>query len=428
MLNRRSILTLVLLMLASLVLVLWLIQRGEIQPVQEVGVNTATSGFEEPSSESTSTKAAPTAATISPVMTAPRSTETQTAAPSTTTAEPTQETANSTVDHEPETMTPSVEAEPTLTLTPLPAPPTGAPLVEDSTDRSCPDPSPAKPDYFHYYLSGASWPRPDPELGSHFWLTKPFSGGGRLLITEWFPYGYDAGGRYLLHNGIDMAEPQGTPILAVSDGTVIVAGDDYTALYGWRCDWYGHLVVIELEDQWQSEPVYVLYGHVQNIGVEVGQKVSRGDIVAEVGVGGAATLPHLHFEVRVGENTFAGTRNPLLWIEPPPTRGLIVGRLVDPEGRPWQGVTVQAIGKSDNTSDHTTWTYLGDPKLLVNPDEAWAENFIFGEMEPGHYDLFVSIQGVVYSIEAEVESGGATSIEIVTEPYNTPTPNPPSSD
>jgi murein DD-endopeptidase MepM/ murein hydrolase activator NlpD len=318
-------------------------------------------------------------------------------------------------------------ASPTSTVVPstaTPIPTIGGVVYADDVDRSCPNPSPERPEYFHYYLSGNQWPEPEPDNGDHFWLTEPFEGGARLLITEWFPYGYDAGGRYLIHNGIDMAEPMGTPILAVADGTVVVAGDDFAELYGWRCDWYGQLVVIQLDDLWAGQPVYVLYGHVHSIAVEVGQRVERGQSVAEVGFGGAASRPHLHFEVRVGENTFRGTRNPLLWVAPSSNRGLIVGRLVDPDGRPWQGVSVSAIGQSEGTKDYTSWTYLGDPELVVNPDETYAENFVIGDVAPGTYDLVVSIQGVIYSVEIQVGPAGVTVAEIVTVPYKTPTPTP----
>lgn len=295
-------------------------------------------------------------------------------------------------------------------------------VAPDLNDRTCPDPSPLKPEYLRYYLSGGSWPKPDPELVSHFWLSMPFYGGERLLITEWFPYGYDVGGRYLIHNGIDMAEPLGTPILAVAEGTVVVAGDDASVLYGWRCDWYGHLVVLELDDRWGREPVYILYGHVQNISVEPGQRVSRGESLAEVGLGGAASLPHLHLEVRVGDNVFSSTRNPLLWLVPSSRRGVIAGRLLDPLGRPWQGVLVSAVGRTEGTSDHLTWTYLGDPQLLVNPDETFAENFVIGDLEPGRYTLFVTLQSVTYSVDVDVEPGKLSVSEIITEPYKTPTP------
>jgi len=324
------------------------------------------------------------------------------------------------------TKRPTSTVTPTITPTEMLVP--GATLTElaisDPIDRTCPEPSPAKPEYAHYFLSPSFWPIPEQTAESHFWLAKPLPGGGRLLYTEWLPYGYDAGGRYLLHNGIDAAEPQGTPLLAVDDGLVVVAGDDYSKLYGWRCDWYGHLVAIELDRQWRGQPVYIVYGHVLEIEVEAGQRVERGQKIAEVGVGGAAKLPHLHFEVRVGTNEFGSTRNPLLWLEPPSTRGVIAGRLVDPEGRPWQGVTVTAVAISDEAEEKITWTYLGDPQQLIGPDEVLAENFLIGDLKPGQYDIYVALQGEIYRQPVEVRAGEVTTVTVVTVPYKTATPAP----
>jgi murein DD-endopeptidase MepM/ murein hydrolase activator NlpD len=211
----------------------------------------------------------------------------------------------------------------------------------------------------------------------------------------------------------------------MTPGTVVVAGDDFNSLYGWRCDWYGHLVVIELDERWLDQPVYILYGHVLGITVQAGQRVNQGDQVAEVGIGGAATLPHLHFEVRVGTNEFGSTRNPLLWVNPPTTRGLVAGRVVDPEGRPWQGVAVNAFGISEGTENYTTWSYLGDPQNLINPDETLAENFVFGDMRPGQYEIIILLQGTEYRAVVDVEAGELNTVEIVTEPLKTATPEPP---
>jgi len=313
---------------------------------------------------------------------------------------------------------------PTSTATSTPSPTVSPVIIPDNIDRTCPNPAPLRPEYDRYFVPAQSWPFPGGEGGEHFWLSHPFEGGGRLLYTDWFPYGYDVGGRYLIHNGVDVSEPLGTPILAMASGTVVVAGDDFNRLYGWRCDWYGHLVVVELDDRWLDQPVYVLYGHVLNISVTAGQRVSQGEQVAEVGIGGAATLPHLHFEVRIGTNEFGSTRNPLLWVSPSNTRGLIAGRIVDPEGRPWQGVAVNAVGQSEETEDYTTWTYLGDPDNLMNPDEVLAENFVIGDMRPGRYQIVVLLEGVEYHAEVEVRAGELSTVEIITEPLKTATPQP----
>jgi murein DD-endopeptidase MepM/ murein hydrolase activator NlpD len=318
------------------------------------------------------------------------------------------------------------------TLTPLPTitstvPPTVTPRPSPTTEpnRICPDTVPLKPEYSRFYLSAKKWPSPDNGIAeTHFWMSKPLPPGiGRILTNQLFPYGWDENGRLLLHTGVDTAEDLGTPVLAVADGTVVVAQSDYSAWYGWRCDWYGHLVVIELDERWQDQPVYALYGHILNLQVEAGERVNRGQQVAEVGIGGAATHPHLHFEVRVGENEFADTRNPILWLDPGPDRGVIVGRLVDPEGRPWQGVPLALVSEDNPNEIFPAWSYLGDPQKLANPDEGWAENFVFSDVKAGNYQVFTQIQGVDYTMLVEVIPGEVTMVEIETEDYKTPVPD-----
>ncbi len=310
------------------------------------------------------------------------------------------------------TWTPSPTATPTQTPTETPTTiPTATPVP---VNRRCPETSPAKPEYQRGFLSPELWPTPSAAAAEpHFWLSRPLPGADRFLTNDWLPYGWDAY-RYLLHNGTDVAEPQGTPLLAAADGIVVTAGEDINELYGWRCDWYGHLVVVQLDDLWQGQPVYFLYGHVQNIVVEVGQRVYRGEPLAEIGKGGAALLPHLHLEVRVGTNEFGSTRNPMLWYYPGTARGVIAGRLVDPQGRPWQGIVIEAVGRSENNLEERprTWSYLGDPQGLINPDEVYAENFLFADMKPGLYELFVTVQGVQYRAEVEVFAAAVSPITI----------------
>jgi murein DD-endopeptidase MepM/ murein hydrolase activator NlpD len=282
----------------------------------------------------------------------------------------------------------------------------------------CPDPPPQKREYNRYFLDANVWPTPDSGVASpHFWLTKPLPGGGRLLTNQWFPYGYDANS-YLLHNGTDVAEDLGTPVLAAGEGTVVVAGPDLAVLYGWRCDWYGNLVVIELDQQWNGQPVFVLYGHVLNIVVEPGERVFTGQQVAEIGFGGVALVPHLHLEIRIGENTFNATRNPLLWYGPGSTRGVIAGRLLDPLGRPWQGVGISAVNLTDGTGAViNTWSYMNDPSVRINPDEALAENFLFSDLPPGEYRVVTLVQGVEYQATVTVNAGEISTVALITEPY-----------
>jgi murein DD-endopeptidase MepM/ murein hydrolase activator NlpD len=196
-------------------------------------------------------------------------------------------------------------------------------------------------------------------------------------------------------------------------------------MFGWRCDWYGQLVVLQLDETWAELPVYVLYGHVADVEVSEGRQVERGEPIARGGTAGAAVVPHLHLEVRVGSNTFGATRNPLLWLEPSSGSGVIAGRLVDPDGRAWEGVTVTLIDRDGQSPFLNTWTYLDDPDHLIRPDPALAENFVFGPVPAGLYDVYVNLQGVEYRQTVEVGEGGLSTIEIITNPYRTPTPESP---
>jgi murein DD-endopeptidase MepM/ murein hydrolase activator NlpD len=99
-----------------------------------------------------------------------------------------------------------------------------------------------------------------------------------------------------LHGGIDMAAPTGTPIYAPADGVVTFAG--------WSSG-YGRLVKIQHEFGIETR-----YGHQSLIRVQVGQRVSRGDRIGDIGSSGHSTGPHLHYEVRVGGQTV----DPMIYI------------------------------------------------------------------------------------------------------------------
>ena len=92
--------------------------------------------------------------------------------------------------------------------------------------------------------------------------------------------------------------PMGTPILATASGTIVVAGDDLHQVYGARDNFYGLLVIEELDRRLDGNPIYVLYGHLSRVKVQVGQKVKTGEVIGLVGMSGVAEGPHLHMEVR----------------------------------------------------------------------------------------------------------------------------------
>jgi murein DD-endopeptidase MepM/ murein hydrolase activator NlpD len=97
------------------------------------------------------------------------------------------------------------------------------------------------------------------------------------------PFGYRWG---KLHAGIDIAVPVGTPVHAADAGTVRIAG--------W-VGGYGNYVCID-----HGGGLSTCYGHNSRLGVSVGQKVSKGQVIAASGNTGHSTGPHIHFETRVG--------------------------------------------------------------------------------------------------------------------------------
>jgi murein DD-endopeptidase MepM/ murein hydrolase activator NlpD len=86
------------------------------------------------------------------------------------------------------------------------------------------------------------------------------------------------------HAGLDFAAPQGTPIYATANGTVITAGNTGNG--------YGNHVVINHGYGYET-----LYGHMFRVKTRVGQKVKRGEIIGYVGSTGKSTGPHCHYEV-----------------------------------------------------------------------------------------------------------------------------------
>lgn len=103
-------------------------------------------------------------------------------------------------------------------------------------------------------------------------------------------------GRSALHSGLDIAAAPGSPVHASADGIVTYAGYD---------EGYGKMVTID-----HGYGVTTRFGHNSQIYVQVGQKVSRWDVIASVGNTGRSTGPHLHYEVRVN----GVPRDPALYI------------------------------------------------------------------------------------------------------------------
>lgn len=109
-------------------------------------------------------------------------------------------------------------------------------------------------------------------------------------VNGWFMRGFGHypdpfTGTVKMHEGIDIAAPVGTPIIATADG--IVKKVQRTNDFG---------IVIEIN---HNNDLTTMYAHLQNPKVISGQSVKRGDIIGFVGTSGKITGPHLHYEIRI---------------------------------------------------------------------------------------------------------------------------------
>lgn len=99
-----------------------------------------------------------------------------------------------------------------------------------------------------------------------------------------------------MHEGQDLAGDYGSPVYATADGTVSYAG--------WESG-YGRLIKIQ-----HAFGIETRYGHLSQIEVNVGEKVSRGEKIGDMGNSGRSTGTHLHYEVRLSGSAV----NPMTFI------------------------------------------------------------------------------------------------------------------
>jgi murein DD-endopeptidase MepM/ murein hydrolase activator NlpD len=95
------------------------------------------------------------------------------------------------------------------------------------------------------------------------------------------------------YNGVDLAAPAGTPILASASGKVIISRNS-----GWNGG-YGRYIVIQHDNGTQT-----LYAHNSENIVYGGADVVQGQVIAYMGASGKATGAHVHFEIRGAKNPF----------------------------------------------------------------------------------------------------------------------------
>lgn len=247
-------------------------------------------------------------------------------------------------------------------------------------------------------------------------LQMPLAAESAPKIEPTYLFGTTMQGELPVHHGIELPALYGTAVGAAADGQVVFADNDRQLLVGAHKNFYGNLVIIQhqLAHETTPEVVYTLYGHLSKVDVQVGQAVRAGDIIGAVGIGGASFGAHLHFEVRLGENSYASTVNPALWLPPHATEmgqmGLLAGRLVNAKGLAMAGetLTLDRLEEGQMVKRYYVSTYA-DEKLLGCC--GLDENFVLPDLPPGQYRLtYVNLK--VYEYNFEVFAGKISFIMI----------------
>jgi len=266
----------------------------------------------------------------------------------------------------------------------------------------------------------------------HFYFAAPIA-AAYPGEPEWdYPYGGVFFGPNIIHTGVDLPAPRGTNVLAAGPGTVVWAGVGlYTGSSDSLNDPYGNAVAIRHDFGYQDQQLFTIYAHMDEVDVVVGQWVNTGTVLGKVGSTGATTGPHLHFEVRLGENSFYSTRNPVLWMAPPEGYGVLVGRVTADYGATLKDHLI-FVRNIQTLKTWKVYTYASD--ATIHSDSYYNENVALGDLPAGIYEIDIIFDSVNNWSKVQILPGQVTyftfngfikyNFSPPPTPTNTPTPTP----
>jgi murein DD-endopeptidase MepM/ murein hydrolase activator NlpD len=234
----------------------------------------------------------------------------------------------------------------------------------------------------------------------HFYFARPIGADQ----VNWPLADYRYGGVFLpevVHTGVDIPSPKGTPVLAAGSGKVTWTGYGLYALKEDLNDPYGQAIAIRHDFGYQGETLYTVYGHLDEISVARGQYVEAGEMIGKVGDTGQTTGVHLHFEVRIGKNNFFGSRNPELWMAPPEGWGVLAARIMGTNGLLLDGLAIQV--HSFDSGQY--WTVKSYSKGSTNSDPYYNENLVIGDLPAGNYEVWITYLGTTFNLKLKINPG-----------------------
>ncbi len=311
------------------------------------------------------------------------------------------------------------------------------PILLPSPTANVPGIRPGDAQFYYEPESGPDLPdemRPPPvsvphaiHPDDHYWLARPLGSNSRSYDLEYYHYANRpmilSAWPYRVHHGMDFPNKTGTPIFAASSGTVIWAGS--LPNYADGVNYYGNTVIIKHDWQWLGQDVYTLYAHTLELFVKVGDYVDQGQLIAGVGASGEVSGPHLHLEVRVGDNTYQSTRNPALWLAPYEGWGTLAGRFIDQSGQLIHGALIAVYPvEIENGFEIPIQRQRTYEPATINSDDVWQENFVVSDLPAGEYQLVAVTAGTTFRRTVHIRPGQTNYVLIQADFNWAPTPVP----
>lgn len=243
-------------------------------------------------------------------------------------------------------------------------------------------------------------------LHDHFYLDRPIGVDSVNWPLPEFRYGYIESETDKPHTGVDIDASLHTPILAAADGRVVFVGYGLALGNGNKEDPYGLAVVIRHNFSFEGQCILTVYAHMEKILVEVGQTVSTGEQIGNVGITGNTTGPHVHFEVRLEKEGRYYVQNPELWMVPAIDHGTLVGQFKDS----YNYYSTNRVVWVKSIATEKVWTMYTYASQTLNNDPYYQENLVLGDLPAGKYEITFLYNYKYYKYPITISPGAITYI------------------
>jgi murein DD-endopeptidase MepM/ murein hydrolase activator NlpD len=241
----------------------------------------------------------------------------------------------------------------------------------------------------------------------HFYFNRPLSLSTPHKINTDYRYGYYYPDEDVVHTGLDISGNRGDPVLAAAPGKVIFAGFGLLNGANDKKDPYGLAVMIRHSFSFNGYTIYSVYAHLDKVTVSRGDWVESGYKIGTIGMTGATSGPHLHFEIRLENAAGDKVQNPELWMAPLVDHGVLTGRIETSYGLRLTTKTLWL--KSLETGK--TWSIITYAPKTKQVDDYYNENFTVGDLPLGEYEISIYYNGIIYKQNIFISPGAVNYIK-----------------